>query len=149
MASDSDDEVATPELTAEMGLSADTLAALQAHLASKAQGRDWGEGDVDADFGKSQFWYTHETSCGLLREALAHFEGDDGVVAVLSAPSLMAAVAEMEGGVHKSKVSKRVGDVGCIYVCDNLKVSCRLTNRSNIPNHPGSHFRDRRALRGQ
>lgn len=108
MASDSDDEVTAPELTAEMGLSADTLAALQAHLASKAEGRDWGEGDVDADFGKSQFWYTHETSCGLLREALAHLaEGDEGgVVAVLSAPSLMAAVTEMEGGVHQSKVSE-------------------------------------------
>ena len=124
MASDSDDEVTTPELTPEMGLSADTLAALQAHLASKAQSRDWGEGDVDADFGKSQFWYTHETSCGLLREALAHLDGGDGVVAVLSAPSLMAAATEMEGGVHQSKVSGWVGRLYFVVLTDRVPDTC-------------------------
>ncbi len=106
----SDEEEEAPELTAEDGLCADTLAALQAHLASKARTTEWvdTEGEVGADFGMSQFWYTHETSCELLKEALAHVaegqgrEDGNGVVAVLSAPSVMAAAETHEGGKHKS-----------------------------------------------
>jgi hypothetical protein len=68
---------------------------------------------VGADFGMSQFWYTHETSCGLLQEALAHLGGGEGVVAVLSAPSVMTAAEKYEGGVHQSKVSEsEVGGFG-------------------------------------
>jgi len=98
-----DEEETTPELTAETGLSADVLAALQAHLAAKAQSSV--DAEVNPLFGMSQFWYTPETSLGLLREALAHVEGqEDGVVAILSAPSVMVAAAELEGGAHLSKL---------------------------------------------
>lgn len=106
---ESDGEELTPELTAELGLSADTLAALQEHLAGKARSQEWvdTEGEVGADFSLAQFWYTEETSCGLLREALAHIEGQpegEGVVAVLSAPSVMRAAVNFEGGAHQGKL---------------------------------------------
>lgn len=87
-----------PEITMD-SLSADTLAALQAHMAVQdvmkaeegeegtAAAAPGGGGLVSEDFGLSQFWYDDETQKTLAREVLKGAAG--GKAAVISAPSVM------------------------------------------------------------
>ncbi|CAM9520305.1 unnamed protein product [Hapterophycus canaliculatus] len=82
-----------PEITLD-ALSADTLAALNLHLA----GRDAAEVEqvdtegakgalVTEDFGLSQFWYDNDTQKAMAREVLREARG--GRAAIISAPSVM------------------------------------------------------------
>ncbi len=108
-----DDEVTTGtcELDVEAELSSTTLAFLKQHLAEKeeqARRLDY----VPEQFALAQFWYSNTTAQGILLEALAHVTGaagdesesDDGVVAILSAPSVMGPAKELEGGKHLAKL---------------------------------------------
>ncbi|KAG7399822.1 EEF1A lysine methyltransferase 1 [Phytophthora boehmeriae] len=63
-------------------LSADTLAALQAHLQSQQAAQD---ADVSEDFRLSQFWYDDKTGRALAQEAIDHSK--DKRVAFVSTPA--------------------------------------------------------------
>ncbi|CAM9460634.1 unnamed protein product [Ectocarpus fasciculatus] len=82
-----------PEITLD-ALSADTLAALNAHLAVKgaAEGEEADTEGVKGtlvteDFGLSQFWYDDDTQRAMAREVLREARG--GKAAIISAPSVM------------------------------------------------------------
>ncbi|GAB5032926.1 n-adenine-specific dna methyltransferase 2 [Nannochloropsis oceanica] len=97
-----DETTAVSEVDVESELSQHTLAMLKEHLAEKEH-----EGPAHLlgkeNYGLAQFWYSEETAKALLMEALSHVT-DGGVVAVLSAPSLMVPAQELEGGKHFSKL---------------------------------------------
>jgi hypothetical protein len=97
-----DETVGVSEVDVESELSQHTLAMLREHLAEKEQ-----EGPSHflgkENYGLAQFWYSEETAKALLLEALSHVT-DGGVVAVLSAPSLMVPALELEGGKHLAKL---------------------------------------------
>ncbi|CAM9122194.1 unnamed protein product [Pylaiella littoralis] len=91
--SSSSSDGGTPEITCD-ALSADTLAALTAHLAVK-DAAEVEEADkegtkgtlVTEDFGLSQFWYDDDTQRAMAREVLR--EAGGGRAAIISAPSVM------------------------------------------------------------
>jgi len=99
-----------PKLDLESELSQHTMAMLKEHLAEAAL-----EGpEPKENYGLAQFWYSPETAKDILLEALTHVTSgagtddttdiDHGLVAILSAPSLMAPAQELEGGKHLPKL---------------------------------------------
>ncbi|EQC27721.1 hypothetical protein, variant 2 [Saprolegnia diclina VS20] len=90
-------------------LSAETLAALQAHLAA-VQVRDEDD-DVSEDFRLSQFWYDQKTGDALALEALEKSKG--GPIAFLSTPAAFKALKAMEperDNVYLFEYDHRFGD---------------------------------------
>ncbi|CAM9802971.1 unnamed protein product, partial [Chrysoparadoxa australica] len=99
-------------------LSSGALAALQEHLGKGTN--DDGKALVKEDFGMSQFWYDEETQKALAREVLRVAKeaggSDGGVVAILSAPSIMNGLAllKAEQEIDEQDAGLRV----CIFEYD-------------------------------
>lgn len=91
-----DSEGSEPEITVEEGLSAATLAALQAHLATQAEEAEQQDGEslVKENFGMSQFWYDDDTAQAIAQELLLQCP-EEGQIAIISAPSVMHALKEI------------------------------------------------------
>ncbi|ETV65252.1 hypothetical protein H257_17972 [Aphanomyces astaci] len=75
-------------------LSAETLAALQAHLAATQIADESADDEVSEDFRLSQFWYDDVTGEALAREALEMSKG--GPIAFLSTPAAYKALKKLE-----------------------------------------------------